>query len=342
MNIEENIALRDFTTLKLGGPARYFTRVRTVDELREVLLWSKERNLAFFILGGGSNVLMSDKGFNGLVVKMELKGKVFEEKGDHVEVVVGAGEVWDELVEDAVVRGCYGLENLSAIPGTVGASPVQNIGAYGVEVKDSIAWVEVYDTETHTMHTLSREECKFGYRESIFKTGEGKKYIVTRVAFALRYTGSLSMSYKDIKQYFEDRGSGQPSLVDVRKAIIAIRSKKFPDLTKVGTAGSFFKNPIILRAHYDALCMQFGDIPSYPAQEGFVKVPIAWFLDRLGWKDVRRGHVGTWSAQPLVLVHYSGGNSDEFLALADEIIEGVRTRTGIILEPEVRIINKIQ
>lgn len=338
MHIEENIALRDLTTLKLGGPARYFVRVHSVEELREVVSWSKENNLAFFVLGGGSNMLMSDKGFNGLVIKIELEGVVFEEKGTGaVEAVASAGEVWDVFVGETVVRGLYGLENLSAIPGTVGASPVQNIGAYGVEVKDSVAWVEVYDTDSDSVQTLSHEVCSFGYRDSVFKTELGKKYIVTRVAFTLTHAGALRMNYKDIKNYFEDRGSGQPSLAAMRQAVIAIRSRKFPDLAKIGTAGSFFKNPIISQAHFDVLRMQFGDVPSFPAGEGSVKIPIAWFLDRLGWKDVRRDHVGTWNAQPLVLVHYGGGNADELLALADEIIESVRTRTGIILEPEVQI-----
>lgn len=337
MTIQEGVGLSDYTTFRLGGGARYFAVVHDLDELREAVKWSRDKGLAFFVLGGGSNTLFRDKGFDGLVIKMELRGVSCKEMADdRVEVIAAAGEIWDTLVAQTVERGIYGLENLSAIPGTVGAAPIQNIGAYGREVKDMIAWVEVYDTHQEARRTLTTSECRFGYRNSVFKTDAGKKYIVTHVAFVLKKDGDVHIQYKDLKKYFEDREV--PALRDVRNAVIAIRSKKFPDLSRVGTAGSFFKNPIIADAHYAVLQAQYGDVPAYPAGEGMKKIPIAWFLDRLGWKDVRRGTVGTWSAQPLVLVQYGHGSSDALLALADEIIEDVRTRTGIMLEKEVCVI----
>lgn len=330
--------LSDYTTLRLGGHARYFTTVHDIEELRQAVKWSKDKHLAFFILGGGSNTLFRDKGFDGLVIKMEFVGVSFKEKTDGiVEVIAAAGENWDTFVAQTAVHGLHGLENLSAIPGTVGAAPIQNIGAYGVEVKDVLAWVEVYDTERDEVRMLTAAQCDFGYRSSIFKTEVGKRYIITHVAFDLKKDDILHLDYKDLTKYFAGQ-SRMPTLNEARNAVIEIRSKKFPDLKKIGTAGSFFKNPVITQAHYDVLRAQYGDVPSYPAKDGNVKVPIAWFLDRLGWKDTRRGHVGTWSAQPLVLVHYGHGNSDELLALADEIIEDVRTRTGITLEKEVCVI----
>ncbi len=337
MEIQEAVRLSDYTTFRLGGDARYFTVVHDIDELREAVAWSKDQGLAFFVLGGGSNMLIRDRGFDGLVIKMECIGVSFKEKANGiVEVIAGAGENWDAFVGQTVMQGLYGLENLSGIPGTVGAAPVQNIGAYGVEVKDAIAWVEVYDADHDIVRTLDASRCQFGYRDSIFKTKAYKRCIIMHVAYMLAKNGTLRLGYKDVQTYFEGRNT--VSLADARSAVIAIRAKKFPDLSKVGTAGSFFKNPVITQAHYDVLKAQYGDVPAYPVGEGRVKIPIAWFLDRLGWKNTQRGHVGTWSAQPLVLVHYGHGSSDELLALSDEIIEDVRTRTGITLEKEVCVI----
>lgn len=339
MEIKEAVRLSDYTTLRLGGNARYFVTVHDIEELHEAVRWSKERDLAFFVLGGGSNVLIRDIGFDGLVIRMHFSGISYGGKAaGRAEAIAAAGENWDAFVSQTVAYGLCGLENLSGIPGTVGAAPVQNIGAYGREVKDVIAWVEAYDTESGTLRTFSKEECDFNYRDSFFKSIEGKKYIITHVAYELQQDGELHLEYKDLRKYFENKEN--PTLHEVRDAVVDIRSRKFPDLSVVGTAGSFFKNPIVTQAHYDVLRAQFGDVPGYAMSDGFIKIPIAWFLDRLGWKDTRRGNVGTWSAQPLVLVHYGSGNSDELLALADEIIEDVRTRTGITLEREVQVIDK--
>ena len=233
MEIKESVALSGYATLRLGGNARYFATVCDIEELREVVAWSKDRHLAFFVLGGGSNTLFRDKGFDGLVIKMEFVGVSFKEKANGiVEVIAAAGENWDTFVAETITHGLYGLENLSAIPGTVGAAPIQNIGAYGVEVKDALAWVEVYDTERDELHTLAAAECSFGYRSSIFKTEIGKQYIVTHVAFNLKKDGVLRLDYKDLKKYFEEKDT-VPTLADTRHAVVEIRSKKFPDLKKV-------------------------------------------------------------------------------------------------------------
>ncbi|MBT3282641.1 UDP-N-acetylmuramate dehydrogenase [bacterium] len=303
MNIEENISLKKFTTFKVGGLADYFCKVSNIDELKEAVIFSKENNLQVFILGHGSNVLISDDGFRGLVIKTELKGIAFERD----KVIANAGESWDDVVKLAVKKELYGIENMSFIPGTVGAGIVGNIGAYGSEIRDVVECVEVFDIETLKTFNLSNDECEFEYRNSIFKK---KNFIVTKVCLSLSKDGKLNTSYKDIKEYF---GTKTPNIKAVRTAIGEIRSKKFPNLEKYGTAGSFFKNPII---------------------EGN-KVHLAKVLDELGMKGLREGDVALYKKQPLVVINFGDANANEIKKFTDSVAQKVFEKRKIKITPEI-------
>ncbi len=338
MEVLENVSLSEHTTLRLGGVARFFVSVSSILELRDAISFAKKKDLPVYILGGGSNVLFTDDGWNGVVIHMCILGREYEEdsKGD-AKVTVSAGEMWDQLVEETVSNGLWGLENLSRIPGTVGAAPVQNIGAYGVEVKDLIDWVEVLDMNTGDLHILSVEECAFGYRDSVFKHSDGKDYIVTRVAFRLFTYPQPKLNYKDLREFFS--GRKDVSVKEVRDAINKIRGEKFPNLTEVGTAGSFFKNPTISNTlHKEVENWLDAPVPMYKVDENNVKVPLAWILERIGWKGKKEGHVGCWDKQPLLLVHYGGGSSGEFLGFAEKIMQDVKNKTNIKIVPEVDIV----
>jgi UDP-N-acetylmuramate dehydrogenase len=339
MELLEHVPLSAHTTFRVGGEARFFVHAATVEELREALAYAREHKLPVCIIGGGSNTLFSDRGWSGLVIRIALMGSEYQEDsmGD-ARVTVAAGTVWDTLVEDTVSQGLWGMENLSGIPGTVGATPVQNVGAYGVEVADIIDWVEVLDSQTGDMHVLSSNECAFEYRDSIFKHTEGKHYIVTRVAFRLSTHPTPKLEYRDLKERFGERTD--VTVQEVRDAIMEIRNAKFPDLTTVGTAGSFFKNPIITKHHYEELKRTFNELPCYSCDEGYVKVPLGWILERLGWKGKRVGNVGCWEAQSLVLVQYGNATASELLLFAHAIMQDVQKHTTIKIEPEVRVLGE--
>ena len=339
MNIEEHFETAPLTTFKIGGKAAYLARVQSVAELKEALTWAKEKDVRTFVLGGGSNVVMPDGDFDRLVLKIEIEGIEERVKDDSVLLISGAGESWDRLVEYSVERGLYGIENLSSIPGTVGASPIQNIGAYGSEVKDTIEWVEALDIRTQEIRLFANEECQFGYRNSFFKSPEGKNYIVTRVAFRLSKNGKCVTSYKDVVRYMEEKGIEAPTLSQQRNAIIEIRSKKFPDLSKIGTAGSFFKNPIIAKEKYEALLKEYPDMPSYPVDELNVKVPFAWILDTIfKVKGTYEGPIGFFEKQPLVVVNMGGGTQEQIKDLTQKIIDRANEELGISIEREVTLV----
>lgn len=336
MEIRESVPLREYSTLHIGGPARYFCSVSSVADLQKAVRFAKGKSVPFVVCGGGSNILWSDDGFPGLVIHMRIMGVRYEEDGDAVRVVANAGESWDNLVANTVSRGLYGIENLSCIPGTVGAAPIQNIGAYGAEVKDVIEWVEAYDTETESPRRFAHAECRFGYRDSFFKTEEGKRYVIVRVCFSLRNGGGVRFSYKDITDYFADIDPKGVSASEMREAVCAIRSKKFPDWRAVGTAGSFFKNPVVSDQKYAELKRAYPDIPFFPAGENKVKVSLGWICDRVcGLRGVRRGNVGIHAAQALVFVAHANATAHELVSFADFVAQTVKEKTGIVVEWEV-------
>lgn len=336
MEFLRNVPLAPRTTLRVGGQASYFAVAETLDDIREALAFAKEHTLAIFVLGGGSNVLLPDTDLQGLTLKIALGGIEWRDEGEKVTVAVGAGESWDGLVQVVCEKGYYGIENLSGIPGSVGATPIQNVGAYGSEVKDVIEWVEALDKRSGEARRFSNAECRFAYRDSFFKSAEGMHFIVTRVSFVLARAGSPNISYRDLAEFF--RGNAAPTLAEVRAAVLEIRSHKFPDLSVYGTAGSFFKNPILDVTDFAALEQKYPEVPRYPLADGRVKVPLAWFLQRLGWKGKREGDVGTFPNQPLVLVNYGGATAADVKGFAARVADDIYTKAGLTIEPEVRYI----
>ncbi len=338
MEIEKNKALAPYTTFHTGGVARFLVEVRTEAELAEAVAYARAHALPLTILGGGSNVLVPDEGVEGLVIVLCIKGVEIKETDEMVLLTVGAGEMLDEVIAETVARGYWGLENLSYIPGTVGATPVQNVGAYGVEVGERIVLVRVYDTLQETFTVLSSEECRFAYRDSLFKHKAGAHYIVTAVTFLLQTKPAPVVSYRDLALRFQNE---IPTQAAIREAVIAIRKEKFPDWTVVGTAGSFFKNPIISVEQYTALQIKFPEIPMYPVTEYEVKIPLGWILDKiLGLKGVREGAVGCYEGQALVLVNYGDATTSDVLAFADMIAKKVFDVVGVMAEKEVRVLEK--
>jgi UDP-N-acetylmuramate dehydrogenase len=339
MIIREQATLAPYTTLRVGGPARYFAEVQTDAEVKEAIMFARTREIPFFILGGGSNVLFSDEGFSGLVIAMRCDGIVWEDADKHMRVIAEAGVVWDLLVQLSVERGLFGLENLSAIPGSVGASVVQNIGAYGIEASRSVEWIDVYDTVNDVVRRITKDDALFGYRESIFKHEEGKHFVVLRVSFLLHVSGALLRAYKDIVEY-EKNIQHITSVRDMREAVIAIRAKKFPDLEKFGTAGSFFKNPVVDDAVAQAFLLCYPEATHYKAEGGKTKLSAAWIIDHaLHMRGVREGHVGTWEAQALVVITDLHASSREIIAFTSHISDACNKKIHIFLTPEVVIVS---
>jgi UDP-N-acetylmuramate dehydrogenase len=335
MIFEEQIPLAPLTTFRIGGLARYFCVAISEAEIVEAFAFARARSIPTLVLGGGSNMIVGDAGFSGLVIQMGMRGIKESVSDDVARVEAGAGESWDGLVEFCVGKGYWGMENLSLIPGTVGAAPVQNIGAYGCEAKDSIESVRVVDSATGAARTLTSAECLFAYRDSLFKGPAGKGLVITSVTFVLSTVPRPNLSYKDLKEYFA-QGARVPSLADIRAAVISIRKSKFPDLTRFGTAGSFWKNPVISANAFAALKTDHPLIPSYPAPEGRVKIPLAWILDAVcGLKGHAKGKVRLFERQPLVLTVEFGATAGEVEAFAREIEGVVASKTGIIIEREV-------
>lgn len=339
LHISENIPLAEFTTFKIGGPARFFTRVTTEGELAEAIQFARAQKLRFMMLGGGSNILIADSGHPGLVIKNEIMGKqIISENDREVIVRVGAGEQWDSFVEYAVSQGWYGIENLSAIPGTVGATPVQNIGAYGVEVSSVIHKVRAYDATKKQVVELSRAQCAFEYRDSIFKKKKGR-YSICSVDFILVKQGTINMSYRDVTQYF-DQSPTAPTLAGMRNAIIDIRWKKLPDWRLWGTAGSYFKNPVVTSARYDKLREKYPELPGFTQSDGRIKVSAAWIIDKVcNLRGVMTGNVGSYEHQALAVISKPGAKAGEVVAFAKQIMDCVESSTGIKLEAEVEWVN---
>ena len=326
--------LAPLTTFKLGGPARLLVRVKNIAELEEAFELGRRESLATFVLGGGSNVLFADAGFDGLVVKVDLRGMEFVDSGDGLALRAGAGETWDNLVKEAVKRKLGGLENLSLIPGSVGGALYQNIGAYGAELKDVLESVQAFDVRTRQARTMTNAECRFGYRNSVFQ--HKPELVVLSAALRLSPVSRPQLAYPDLKRRF--RGKRQPSLWQVRRAVIQIRKGKFPYTERLGNAGSFFKNPVIQAKQFEDLQERYPDLMSFPWGPGCVKVPAAQLIEKAGWKGKRFGNVGVSERHSLVLVHYGGGTSGELLDLARRIVGDIEKNFGITLEPEVRVV----
>jgi len=343
MLIHENVPLAPLTTLGVGGPARYFTEAGTEAEVVAAVGFARERKLPLFVLGGGSNLVVADSGFPGLVLKLAIS-EVSHSSAANGDLVfaAGAGCDWDTLVKQTVEAGCAGLECLSGIPGTVGATPVQNVGAYGQEVSETIQEVRVLDLHSLRTEALTNAACEFRYRASIFNTSEPGRYVILRVAFVLRPGGKPGLRYPDLQQFFAGRSSA-PTLSAVREAVREIRGRKAM-LIVAGdedshSVGSFFKNPILPQAMVEELAARLApsgrQLPSYPAAGGFRKLPAAWLVEHAGFsKGHTRGRAGISRKHALAIVNRGGATAAEIIALADEIQRHVFNDFGIRLEPE--------
>jgi len=334
MRIREHAPLAPYTTFKIGGPARWFAEATTEDEILEAIDFARTRSLPLFVLGGGSNLLVSDAGFPGLVLHIALKG--IEQQSEIFRVA--AGEDWDSFVSHVVDANYAGIECLAGIPGTVGGTPVQNVGAYGQEVAETIAAVRILDLASLQFAELSPDACGFSYRRSIFNSTERRRYIVTRVDYALRRDGSARIAYADLKKHFV--GAADPSLVEVSAAVRSIRHSKGmlivegdPDCR---SAGSFFKNPVISADHYSQIAAQYAaEVPCYPAPNGEIKLPAAWLVEQAGFhKGYALGPAGISSRHTLALINRGNAKAADILALRDQIVAAVEQKFRIRLEPE--------
>ena len=334
---QSKFRLKEYNTFGIEATARYFAAPSLVEEAVEVVAEANRLALPLFVLGGGSNVLFT-KDFEGLVIKPMFSGiEAIAQYADKVCVAAGAGEAWDDLVAWCVERNWGGLENLSHIPGTVGAAPVQNIGAYGVEAKDTISVVEGFFLDTLERFSISGADCAFGYRTSLFKTELKKRVMITRVLFSLSTVPQPNTDYGRIEQELQNQPDR--SIQSVRQAVIAIRNQKLPDPKKLGNAGSFFKNPYVDDFLVQKIKSLYPDIPVYGSDlVGCSKLPAAFLIDKCGWKGRSVGRVGVHSEQPLVLVAYEGAEGTHVLELSKQIQNSVREKFGVILEPEVDVL----
>ncbi len=327
MHIERDKDLKRLNTLGLSVRCDWYAQPSSVEEILTVLKDERFKSLPRLITGSGSNLLYSSD-FKGLVIHPDIKSiTITGSDENYVTVRAGAGIEWDSFVEWCVDRGWGGLENLSLIPGCVGASPVQNIGAYGSEVKDTIVNVEFIDIENFTLHTFNNEECRFGYRDSIFKQNLKGKIVISFVTFKLSLNPVADISYKDVGERLS--GISNPGIYDVRKAIIEIRREKLPDPAVTGNAGSFFKNPLISEAAAKRLKEEYPELKLFPGGEGYSKIPAAWLIEQCGFKGIREGNAGVHPNQALVLVAYEGATGMEILALAQKIKRAVKSRFDI-------------
>ena len=354
--MKTNVSLRPYNSFGFDAVAKQFAEINEVSELQALIQSGALQHQKTLILSGGNNVLFQNEVFDGIVVYINTKGiEILREDGNEIVVRSQAGEDWPDFVRFCVGKGWHGVENLAHIPGKVGAAPVQNIGAYGMELKDSFLQCEAMDLSTGESKVFTKEECRFGYRESVFKNELKGKFVITSVDFLLKKEAPLHLEYGNIKAYLEQRGIESPTLQQLHDAICAIRDAKLPDVKQIGSAGSFFKNPVIEREQFEALLKEYPTMPHYDEPNGMVKVPAGWLIEHSGpstlrraqgsgtagatsWKGWREEHVGVYDKQALVLVHYGGGKGQEIVELAHKIQDSVEKKFGIRISPEVNFV----
>jgi UDP-N-acetylmuramate dehydrogenase len=328
--------LKKLNSFGLDLKAAHYACPTNMESLTAILENNDYSQLPLLVIGEGSNILLRNN-FDGVIIQPGMKGiELIQEDGEELVVRVGAFENWDNWVRYATEQGWYGLENLSLIPGSVGSSPIQNIGAYGVELKERFEWLEAFDIHSKQQVRMDHSACRFDYRSSIFK-GEAKgRYIITHVAFRLNRKPHLQLEYGDVKAQLSKSNGTTP--MDLRNVIMAIRRSKLPDPSQYGNAGSFFKNPIVDRTIFSCIRVEFPEIPFYPDAGNQVKIPAAWLIEKSGWKGKRIGNVGTWPTQPLVIVNYGGATGQEIYDFSVNIMEDVERIFGVTLEREVNVI----
>ena len=346
--MKTHIDLQPYNSFGFHTVAKHFAEINELQELETLIRSEEFKKEQHLILSGGNNILFQDESYDGIIVHLNTKGiEILDNRGNDVVVRAQAGEDWPEFVEKMVGMGLYGMENLAHIPGKVGAAPVQNIGAYGMELKDSFLQCEAIHLLTGERRVFKKEECAFGYRSSVFKNELKGQYVITSVDFMLHKQSGLKLEYGNIKAYLEQNGIPSPTLQQLHDTICAIRDAKLPDPKTIGNAGSFFKNPVIEAAQFEALQKEHPNIPHYPDAEGMVKVPAGWLIEHCGpstgsgtvsWKGWRDEHVGVYEKQALVLVHYGGGTGQDIVHLAQRIQQSVEEKFGIGITPEVNYV----
>jgi UDP-N-acetylmuramate dehydrogenase len=336
--IQENIPLNTHSTMKLGGNARYYAEVNTVDELINAVEWADSHQQAMRIIGSGSNIVWADKGYDGLIIVNKLSG--FEIIGDGTKVRIGAGEVWDDAVKQTVDLGLSGIEFLSLIPGTAGATPVQNVGAYGREISDVLVSIEAYDRQTKSLLTLLHVECHFSYRSSIFKEDATHRYIITSILLSLTHESPKPPFYESLQAYLDTHLIHEFTPQIIRDAVIAIRSSKLPDPKQVANNGSFFANPILPKDKVINLLVKYPNLPHWPSDENNEKIPAGWLIEQAGYKGFHDSETGmaTWDKQALVLVNEHATTTEDLLRFKAKIVNAVQEKFDILLEQEPELI----
>ncbi|MFJ3049551.1 UDP-N-acetylmuramate dehydrogenase [Pseudomonas nitroreducens] len=333
LQLQERISLKPYNTFGVEVAARWFAQAHDDTEVREGIAAAAQKGLPLLVIGGGSNLLLT-RDVEALALRMASRGvRVLSDDDERVVVEAEAGEVWDDFVRWTLSQGFAGLENLSLIPGTVGAAPMQNIGAYGVEIKDVFAGLTALDRQTGELREFDLEDCAFAYRESRFKREPGR-WLILRVRFALSRAAKLHLDYGPVRQRLAEEGVTAPTATDVSRVICAIRREKLPDPAVLGNAGSFFKNPVVSADRADELHQRFSDLVAYPQGDGQVKLAAGWLIDKAGWKGFRDGAAGVHAQQALVLVNYGGATGSQLHDLALRIRDDIQQRFGVALEME--------
>ena len=336
--IKKNYSLKNFNTFGLDITAKSFVEVHSIDDLKSLKNDGLLNKSEILILGGGSNVLFT-KDPEQLIIHIDIQGiEVLREDSSTALVKVGAGVSWHSFVMWSIENNLSGIENLSLIPGTCGAAPMQNIGAYGAEIVQVFDHLSAFHIESGEIHNFNASDCEFGYRESVFKHRYKGDYIICSVCFQLKKKHSFNISYGDIQQVIDEQFEGKITLKNVSDAVIFIRQSKLPDPAKIGNSGSFFKNPVISESQFLDLKEKYPNLPSYPAGENLVKIPAGWLIDQAGWKGHRRGEIGVHAKQALVLVHYGGGRGNDILQLAQDIQNDIAKKFCISLQTELNIL----
>ena len=338
MNIQKNYSLKDLNTFGIDVKAQLFSEIKSEGQLQLILTDRNFKEISKFILGGGSNILFTQD-FPGLVVKNSITGvEIIQEDKESILIKAGAGEIWHDLVLFCVKKNFGGIENLSLIPGTVGAAPMQNIGAYGQELKDVFEYLEGYFIDSGEKKTFTKDQCRFGYRDSIFKRELKDKFVITSVVLRLSKSPVLKIDYGTVREELEKLNLNRITIKNVSDVICKIRQSKLPDPKQIGNAGSFFKNPEIDAKRFSGLKKKFPEIPGYEIGVNTIKIPAAWLIEKCGWKGKKVGNTGSHSRQALVLVNYGNATGSEILSLANGIKSSIKDRFGIILEEEINII----
>ena len=335
MDVMTNISLKQYTTMKLEGEARYMATADFADDVVSLYRNARKENLPIFVLGGGSNVITHDEVFEGIVLLNKIKGfEVISETDETTDVKIGAGEVWDEVVEKAIGLGLQGIEAMSGIPGTAGAAPVQNVGAYGQEIADTLISLEAYDSKTDTIVTISADECDFSYRNSIFRDKEKGRYCILNITLRLNKAEPKPPYYASLQKYIDENDIREVNLSVIRVAVLNIRSEKLPDPAELPSAGSFFKNALVEKWKLEELQKEYSDIPNYAMSDGRYKIPTGWLIDKAGLRGYRSHGMRVYEKNALVLVNDSATGYDDLAAIREEIVQIVFDKFGIKIEQE--------